>query len=893
MNADILQTGVGRIHDYIAEYLYTRTRQKSIVALDVGRDLYDARTQAVRPFLNVLASKVVALYDEDREIKERLASRVSTARQFSVATPAVGAVLVTVGVALLMFVHYVEAGRDIKNIHMTFTVSRVLWEVLLVMGSISFLIVLSRQARADAEVVKTNMVIDLREQVPYTNLLWDPAIRLVHYNTFTDQDKYEAKLESDPDHKAILDQCEEPPQVGFRAQSVAVAASPQQGKCTPPTPFRLTDQYLKDLRQWIVDFYTHRDEIVYRLRTADGPAMTRRLSNATTQLTGLLKTSRVPTMSTADADAYIDRTILPLVLSKMAQFDEASVVTNGSKPYSTFENLSSDECVDRCIADAPRCGMASAADGGCRLYDAKDWPGVGRAGGGKRGQVMVPDRGTGTATVFTRGVLAEGDARRTKAFISQRAYGTLKDCADACSTLEDCGFCTKQAGRYFMGASGEPPGLTDATQECKDDCYYFKNASPTAPALNSDRIQHLAGKIAVLYATNGIMPDAAHDRLLDGLRKALSPQAFAQAKPLYEDLLRKTKEECTRVTRETSAYATDRAFVTTLGGLTKAEFVAQLVMPVHDIKVAVKALQDGVATQDRIDRLRSGASNTRDMVILVNIIVLTMVCLGVVGYYMVGKDWLRMSVETRTLSVTQYLVLTLGVIFFIILVSGYRKRRDVDAASQLDDRQKATRRLQGTSLAADSYLDEHMPLVSKLLGRSGLSRDPYTGKLLDANHAPVDLRDVAWTTPIEAGAVGDELLVFASEMRALIIVMDQTVNDCSDILGLRPTLAFPWNEVMLSVLGIVAIYLTHMFMSRYLMPGELLQKLRMLARRAKFQDFNVTATVDATQDFAAQLISMLVLMVVLILMMYSSVYSTQHYRAQARSACDKRRTRDD
>ncbi len=900
MNVDVLQRGVDHIHEYIAEYMYTRTKQKGIAALDVNRDLYDARTNRVRPFLNVLASKVVALYKEDLEIKQRLQGRVQTARQFSIATPAVGAVIIVVGVSLMLFMHWAEAGRELKNLPGTLTVTRVLWEVFTVMGSISLLVVLSRQARADAEVTRTNAAIDLREQVPYTHLLWDPAIRLVHYNGFTDQDQYEAELAKDPNFKAMVEECDTPPQVGYQPSIVAATAQgDQQLQCNKPTTFKLTPQYLSELRQWIVDFYDNREEITRRLQAGDSVNMTKRLARATDELSELLRVAPPATMATADAEAFIDRTVTPLVISKVARFADAVVVGESTaKPYAQYDNLGPDECIDRCLADAPRCGAAATAGTACRLYDAADWPAVGGRGGGDSGvggasAVLVPDRGGGAATVFTRGALAATDARRTRAFISQLGHASLKECAAACGAREDCGFCTKQAGRYFMGAAGEAPGLAaDGTAPCEDDCYYFKNTATTAPDLNSDRIRHLASKLATAYMTNGILPDAAHDRVLQGAQSALSPTAYAATRPLYEQVLSSAKEEYVRMARGKSSYADDGAFVTRLSSLSKADFISQLLVPVHEVRSAVKSLQSTVTTQERVERLRSDVRDVRNMTVLVNAVVLVLVCLAFVGWYMAGKDWFRMSAQTRTLSVLQFVILTLAVIFFIILVTGYNGRRKIDAAAQADARQKATKRLQATATTADAYIDDNMALVSKLLGRDGLSRDPYTGRLLDANKKPIDLRDAAWAAPVEAAAVGDDMLVFASELRSLIVVMHRTVNDCSDILGLRPTLAFPWNEVMLSALGIFAIYVCHVFMARYLMPGELVQKLRMLARRAKFDDFGIAATVDDAQDFAAQVISMLVVLVVLVLMMYSSVYSTNHYRSHARSACDRRASDD-
>ena len=187
------------------------------------------------------------------------------------------------------------------------------------------------------------------------------------------------------------------------------------------------------------------------------------------------------------------------------------------------------------------------------------------------------------------------------------------------------------------------------------------------------------------------------------------------------------------------------------------------------------------------------------------------------------------------------------------------------------------------------YVDQQKAWVGSLLGLpSTWTYDPYTfdisvgGKVVDVT-APLFRRQTLNMTTLNSDAA------IVSDLRALLISLDGTINNCQDLLSLRPGTTFPTNEILLLVAGIGVAVATFMYATSFLKPGVMLDRLKRLVRQRADQDFTAILEMGDDGQHAAHLMGMGCSAIMLLILSWMAASSARDYVVMGADACRKSR----
>lgn len=881
MNVQQLEQGVVDVSDYINQYLYAKDRGGDVGTLDIDADLYDRSTAQPREFLLVLASRITDQFDINNvQVKDVRAQKSATSALY------VLAIVLAVVVPVVAIVFYGVALRRRALHHIAIDWPR---QALYVLGvgtlTVSVFTLLILKFRTDKRVLSHVRLVDLQSQVPNTQLLWDPSVRLIYYNVVPEG--AETRIAKDP---ALAQDCLDdgpPPTPGANAHlNIQTLGS---GICKRRVP-QLTDAYLTELLRWIKDFYGNRGRILFTVRSLDPDGMARSIVAANATLSQLIYTSsnRRPARFSARStvDNVVAKEILPLLTADYKEVKGVKATTG--TPTKTIDGhgfLNKQNCIDDCVVkNAGSCQLVAVGADQCRTYGKGVVLEPALADDDPSGSVIVGKN----ANLF---VLAPaGD--RVQSTLPGPGFASISECLEACSGAPACQGC-HVASRGDKATMVALSGAAAATgpRACSSDCLYVKTAAAALPgdatdtaALLDGRREHLAARLADAYVRHGIAPKDAYWPTMNALQSTTG-SSFAQLQPSFDAILKRV--EAVHVDQTTSRfYVTDSVLVNKLGKMTRAELVTGLLRPIYQLKVSATVLNR---------RLHETAAVALEKWHLTRAAV-RMAVGNLVIFAAIGIAWLvyaRRNEPVKEDDAYEFYLKTSVLVAAVVFAGTLALSVLHKTSTRMQASQSAVLHV-GSRLSANietiaKYVEQQKAWVGALLGLPRTwTYDPYTfdiivrGKVVDVT-APLFRRQTLNMTTLDSDAA------IVSDLRTLLISLDGTINNCQDLLALRPGTTFPTNEVLLLVAGIAVALVTFMYATAYLKPGLMLDRLRRLVRQRADQDYSAILEMDDSGERAAHMTTMGGAALMLLALSWMAASSARDYVVAGADACRKSR----
>lgn len=838
MNFDVLEQGIKDVYDHIDSYVKSACAG-DVRKLDVNRDLYDFQGGKVRNFLVSLSTVVVNAYNDNARI---VGQNGAWQLAYTVLLCSI-VVLVSVGVVVYGYAMYkTYLKTDAVPAHLEMHAVG-----LAVLLASTFLI--CKELVTDKRVLEKTQYISLNK-VPNTELLWDPSVRHIYYNTIPDPDEREKMVASDRD---LSDACAST-DAGSNPHSVG-----SMGNDCGSTLALDRDYVYKNLLPWIQHFYENKAAVLNALRYKGYDVNIQHIRDAHARLL------RVLTMDTSSAaapqlqqqqtsvDALVDQKVIPMLTARVTALPYARVV--GKADMGTFTAASSNECIDQ--AALQRAGLAafSAGSNTCTLYK----------------QEPVQASTACNDIVFVLGDTYYGllNAPRTSSGgstkISLEPFAQLTDCISACDIDNNCNTCyTADNKRFTAMHVKQAPDKAAMKLACSNDCYFVQkqNSALLADSLAS-RASHLTQELAALYAQENASPSEVAARAmlkLEAMRTA--PEALRAVRQILSD----AEVEYRAGTR--SQYATDAEFVHTLGALSGEEFLQGVVMPAYVLRKASETLSPYFLAQSDVANMRwSTQKSAMDAAVaIVNLVTVVFLWKRARD----GRAWGEVAVTS---------VLTVSIVFFACtLLETWIFRKQKFQQARRAAQYNAGNRIVLAASELNDYLRRHSRWVGALLGLKDVYVDDATGALYSSG-APLDMRSPVLKQPLHLDALHEKAL-FAANVRNMAVDIDGLLTDCQDVLNLRAR-GFPWNEVSIIAVMVVLLLALWMFVRQKMAPGYLIERLQsLLARKHNhdFEDLNLSEGDDPWSTYVA----MGLVTVVLIVLSVLCIQNVQEYQLECR-----------
>jgi hypothetical protein len=870
---DYIVQSVEDIHDYIHQYLYAKQANKSTPIrgsmITVRDDLYDDSSNIIRDFAMVISSKVTDLFDAQSRRQRRINSPVRMGIAMIIVLFIIMVIAPTayiISVAVRAYLKKIDLREFLPEhgfvIGITFTVLYSICSIAIT------------KFKNDVKILGRVRLIDLQTQVPYTQLLWDQSVRLLYYNTMSEDDRTN-RIANDA---MLANDCNTNDD-GHRGADMRVADRAGDDVCGRPV-MKLTPQYLEEFRRWVVNFYDHKDIILYKLRSLDSEDAISRLKASSTVLAGTVKADKAgrTRASLTDVNKIVTSVILPILQNSYYTYKDS--IVQGVEYHKAQQ--SKDECVDKCVTD-PDCSMAVSDGGTCRLYRDGSETYITAA---KGSAVYVSTAGK------SRAAYVLGSAVPSKTAMKDGSFTTLQSCMASCGRKDDCAGCwqpTDKSVEAFSSSNAEDirtAAAVPAPAPCDGDCHFMKRTgadlSATAVQQLSElrsRSAHLSKKVGSICMMNGFAPRDAYDAVMRGLQAHLPAPSFQLMKDDYTKILKAADAQHAQL-NSTKLYVDNWSFASRLSKMTNAEFIASFVQPTHEVHVASKVLKNKLMTvSDVYQDTSSMGLKLYDAVIANTVVISTL--------YIVHVMYAR-SKETsiNTAFTLQMLLLVCGVAFMIALLwsSKNRHAKDSEARDRAVKNSGSRLFVEATSLNNLINMGTRAEWIKRAMGVKKMVIDDITG-VITVDGAPYDPTSPFGRRTLDLDTLGDNRYILASDIRTRIILLDKTVNDCNDFLKLRQPTVFPWGQVLILLLGIVLVAGVFIYTTGYVRPGEILDRLNMCIQKLSWDEMEYKIDADESRDHIMQIIMMVLSILILLIMTIVTVNSANMYNAADTMAC--------
>jgi hypothetical protein len=844
MNFDVLEQGVNDAYDHIDAYVKSKCGGDA-KRMDVNRDLYDfegASGGQVRNFLVSLSTVVVGAYRENARVLGQ------NDNWKLVYTILYSVIIALVSAGFLAYVYAMYRAYAASNALPANPEAHVVG-IVVVLASTAVLC--KRLMSSKAMLDKTQYVY--LSKVPNTELLWDPSVRHIYYNTVpTDPDERERLVAQD---KELSDACAQP-----EAASNPNAVGSLGNDCGGTLALS-RDYVYKNLLPWIQNFYANKARILNALRFQSFDANVQSIRDAHARLLRVLTMDASPdtadpAASQARVDALVDGTILPMLTANVVALPYANAVGSNA---GAFTASSSNECIDRAAVGGAALAVFSAASNACTLYAEHS--------------AVVASASNDVAFVLGDKYYGLVDNPRKKATkLSLEPFQQLTDCISACDIDNNCNTCYTSDNRRFTAMRVQDlPAGSALKPSCGNDCYFVQKPNPADLGKTlAARASHLSSQLADLYAQESVIPRDVAERVLLKLAAASSSSssdALAAAKRILSDA-----EALHHRAQFDRSYATEAGFVRTLRVMSGEDLLQGVLVPAYVLSRACKTLSPYFLAQSDVATMQWSTRKTA-----VDASVAIVVLLLVVA---VSKAVSSAQDRVRT---GFYVLLVVGVAFFgCTLLETWIARQGKYQEARRAAQYSAGNRIVGATSELNDYLRRHSAWVGKLLGLKDVYVDDATGVVYSSG-APLDLRSPVLKRPLEVDALG-ERAVFASNVRNMAVDIDGLLADCKDVLSLRRVNGFPWNEVSTLVVMIVLLVVLWLYMKQHMVPGYWMERLRNLLRRRRDHDFE---GLQADDDPTATYVAIGFVTVVLIVLSALCIRNVQDYQLE----CRRRRKR--
>lgn len=869
---DYLVQSAEDIHDYIYQYLYAKQPNKSMPIqgsmITVQDDLYDESSKIIRDFAMVISSKVTDLFDARSRRQRRLLSPVR-----------MGVAMIIILIILMVvvptaYVTSVAVRAYLKKIDLrTFLPQHafVIGTGFTLLYSVCSIAI--TKFKNDVKVLGRLRLVDLQTQVPYTQLLWDQSVRLLYYNTLSEDDRTN-RIANDV---MLANDCNSNDDGQSNGADMRVADRAGDDVCGRPV-MRLTPEYLAEFRRWIVSFYDHKDIILYKLRSLDSDDAISRLKAGSAVLVGMVKADNASRTraSPKDINRIVESTILPILQNSYYTYNDS--IVQGVEYHKAQQ--SKDECVDKCVTD-PECSMAVSDGGTCKLY--------------RDGAYITAARGSAVyvnTAYKSRAAYVLGSRVPSKTAMKEGSFTTLQSCMASCGRRDECAGCWQPTDKSVEAFSSSNAGdirtaaAVPAPAPCDGDCHFMKRTgadlSATAVQQLSElrsRRAHLSTKMGSICMANGFAPRDAYDAVMRGLEARLPAPSFLLMKDEYTTVLREADAQYAQL-NSTKLYMDNWSFANKLSKITNADFITNFVQPTHDVYVASKVLKNKLMTVSDIYQDTSNMGvKLYDVVIANTVIISTMYLAHVV--YARSKE-----ASVNTTFTLQMLLLVFGFAFIVALLWSSKSRhvKDSEARDRAVKNSGARLFIEATSLNTLINTGTRAEWIRRAMGVKNMVIDDITG-VITVDGVSYDPTSPFGRRTLDLDTLGDDRYTLASDIRTRIILLDKTVNDCNDFLKLRQPTVFPWSQVIILLLGIALAAGILMYTTGYVRPGEILDRLNMCVQKLSWDEMEYKIDIDESKDHVMQVILMISSIIVLLIMTTVTVTSANMYNAADTMAC--------
>lgn len=851
MNSQVLEQGVNDIHDYISTYLYAKyTSSDGVNIVDqlTQDDLYDMPNGQVRNFLSVLSGRVTTLFVNDVNAQNAVQSQ----KQFLTIVIVLLGILLSLGAVGPIAVYVILLKRRMVRIeNIPLQVLTIATGMTVVETALSLLII---KFVADRKAVDQQNIIDISVQLPHSQLLWDSSLRQIYYNTISNSTTRQQMIDNDP----ALSGCANPEETDVTGGTIEDVVN----TCGQLQP-QLTNDYLARLLSYIQDFYTHKQDVLDVLQNLDESGNMTQLVSAQQTMSQLVRKG-----SAADPPSDVQlviNSVIPL-FGPFSQFESAQLT---GTPYSSTYAASSNACIDQCLGDNS-CAMASFdslaqdADTNCKLYNTTDSTVYVTS--------AIPSMQSyvkGNVPFYIQGPAIAGTSNGNEAYADGRA------CMRACSLSAQCTLCYNDgagtAAFQSMSIPGADVPTVPATVGTEQGIYAYKNTGTgTSNAQLPSRTTYLATRISEIYLTHNVNPSDVSQSILNQL--AQTNALSATDTQTVTAILTAAESAYADTRRGSRYYIDDLTFLGNVTAMTKRDFISNVLVPLKQVEQSGKTLRKRLQRLSVLSQLSWSVVKRSADAIAVDVILLA-VLWSAFHTWRTSAAGLMASKQNKTMYWLQLAIVLGGVVFGVTLMLTWLQKLQVSNAAVQTAQYNSGLAL--TTAASDmrAYLVSNQNTISSILGASA-TINPLTGDLL-LGGAPVYLNDPKLQAQVDLASIGDTKFAFMSRIRHFVVDMDRQLNDCQDLLQLKPVVQFPWSEILLLVtLGLILVA-CWMYSKRYLQPSAVLDTLRRLLKRKADGDYDVT--VDSTPDFAMQVGSMLMMLAAVVVLTAACIRSAQGY----------------
>jgi uncharacterized membrane protein len=469
-----------------------------------------------------------------------------------------------------------------------------------------------------------------------------------------------------------------------------------------------------------------------------------------------------------------------------------------------------------------------------------------------------------------------------------------------CNRTTDCSLCHRadQTEVYNMIAVSDQAALSASSAIAQNsynvNVHYIKMTAGELPistklAALTSRKDHLAQKLGNMYVLYGIYPNDARSLIIDKLRSQLPQATYTELKDMYDNILIDAEKKYQTLT-DARFYIDETSLLRKLTLMTKAEFVTEFLNPLHDIYVSSKILKNRMFNNVEIKRSRTNLNHALCDAGIANIVILSVLLIAFILYTKLWKSNDVMSMDSKSIFSLQIVIFIVIIVFLIILIWSWKDKSIKDKeASQKSATDSATKLLRNSQSLFDFvHSADRGEWVKTILSVPVLKIDEITGNIyISPNGERIDIKNKKFKDEkLEMHSLGDNQFAFASEIRNLLISVDQTINNCNEYLDIKQEIVFPWNEVMMLLLGLVLVAAMIVITSRYIRPQSVSERLRSLIQKTKWDESEFTVDIDDSKDFIMQIIMMIGTIVMLLVMSVMIAKSARDYQS-SKGVCKK------